>query len=107
MLNRMQIEGIVLKTWYYVGIPFAQLINRPDPGQGEKEMVFIARLPHVAPIEVKAGDLLRMYGRFFNRPKDGCDEFIGEIHAEQVVCVARNKLRHKRKRQREKQQAAA
>ncbi len=105
MLNRMQIEGIVLKTWCYVGIPFAQLINRPDPGQGEKEMIFIARLPHVAPVEVKPGDLLRMHGRFYNRPKEGSDEFIGEIHVEHVVCVARNKLRHQKRR--EKRQAAA
>jgi hypothetical protein len=29
MLNRMQIEGVVLKSWTYAGTPFARMVNRP------------------------------------------------------------------------------
>jgi hypothetical protein len=45
MLNRMQIEGVVLKTWTYAGTPFARMVNRPDPGIDGGDILFIARLP--------------------------------------------------------------
>ena len=37
-----------------------------------------------------------MHGRFYNRRKEESDDFIGEIHAEQVILVARNQLRKPR-----------
>ena len=97
MLNSMQIEGVVLKAWTYAGTPFARLVNRPDPGVDGGDMLFIARLPGNVPIGVKAGDQLRLHGRFFNRRKseDG-DDYIGEIHATTVVRIARNQLRRAR-----------
>ena len=96
MLNRMQIEGVVLKTWKYAGTPFARLVNRPDPGMEREDMLFIVRFPANVPVSIRAGDQLRMHGRFYNRRKDDSDDFIGEIHAEQVVLVARNQLRKPR-----------
>ena len=96
MLNRMQIEGVVLKTWTYAGTPFARMVNRPDPGIDGGDILFIARLPATVPMGLKPGDQLRMHGRFFNRRKEGSDDFIGEIHAEQVVLIARNQLRRPR-----------
>ncbi|MBN1936699.1 MAG: hypothetical protein JW934_18710 [Anaerolineae bacterium] len=97
MLNRMQIEGVVLKTWTYANTSFAQLVNRPDPGIEGGDMLFIARMPSLMPSGIRRGDQLRMHGRFFNRRKEeGGDDFIGEIHAEQVVLVARDQLREPR-----------
>jgi len=94
MLNSMQIEGVVLKTWNYAGTPFARLVNRPDPGVEGGDMLFIARLPGNVPVGIRAGDHLRLHGRFFNRRKaEESDDFIGEIHANQVVLIARNQLR--------------
>ena len=96
MLNRMQIEGVVLKTWKYASTPFARLVNRPDPGLNQEDMLFIARLPATVPMAVGPGDQLRMHGRFYNRRQDDSEGFIGEIHAEQVVLIARNQLRRPR-----------
>lgn len=94
MLNRMQIEGVVLKTWTYANTSFAQLVNRPDPGIEGGDLLFIARMPSLMPSGIRRGDQLRMHGRFFNRRKEeGSDDLIGEIHAEQVVLVARDQLR--------------
>lgn len=94
MLNSMQIEGIVLKTWTYAGTPFARLINRPDPGIESVDMLFIARLPGTVPMGLRAGDQVRLHGRFFNRRKEESgDDYVGEIHAERVVLIARNQLR--------------
>ncbi len=45
MLNRMQIEGVVLKSWTYAGTPFARMVNRTDPGVDGGDILFIARLP--------------------------------------------------------------
>ena len=102
MLNSIHIEGVVLKTWRYANTPFAQLINRPDPGVGSGDMLFIARLPATA-MGIEAGDQLRLQGKFFNRRKDeDGDEYVGEIHAEEVVRVARNQLREPRKPRRRK-----
>ena len=96
MLNRMQIEGVVLKTWKYASTPFARLVNRPDPGLNQEDILFIARLPATVPMALAPGDQLRMHGRFYNRREADSDGFIGEIHAEQVVLVARNQLRRAR-----------
>jgi len=96
MLNRMQIEGVVLKSWTYAGTPFARMVNRPDPGIDVGDMLFIARLPAAVPMALRPGDQLRMHGRFYNRRKQESDDFIGEIHAEQVILVARNQLRRPR-----------
>ena len=96
MLNRMQIEGVVLKSWTYAGTPFARMVNRPDPGIDSGDMLFIARLPATGPMALRPGDQLRMHGRFYNRRKEESDDFIGEIHAEQVILVARNQLRKPR-----------
>ena len=96
MLNRMQIEGVVLKSWTYAGTPFARMVNRPDPGIDVGDMLFIARLPATVPMALRPGDQLRMHGRFYNRRKEESDDFIGEIHAEQVILVARNQLRKPR-----------
>ncbi len=97
MLNSMLIEGVVLKTWTYAGTPFLRLVNRPDPGVEGGDMLFIARLPGTVPMGLRPGDQVRLHGRFFNRRKDeSADEFIGEIHAERVVLVARNQLRKPR-----------
>ena len=96
MLNAIHIEGVVLKTWRYANASFAQLINRPDPGVGGGDMLFIARLPAAVPMALRPGDQLRMHGRFYNRRKEESDDFIGEIHAEQVILVARNQLRKPR-----------
>ena len=106
MLNAINIEGVVLKTWRYANTPFAQMINRPDPGVGGGDMLFITRLPATA-MGIKAGDQLRLQGQFFNRRKteDG-DEYVGEIHADTVVLVARNQLREPRKRGRTKNHQA-
>ena len=102
MLNAIHIEGVVLKTWRYANTPFAQLINRPDPGVGGGDMLFIARLPATA-MGIKAGDQLRLQGQFFNRRKDEhSDDYIGEIHAGNVVLVARNQLREPRQRGRKR-----
>jgi hypothetical protein len=59
-------------------------------------MLFIARLPAAVPMALRPGDQLRMHGRFYNRRKEESDDFIGEIHAEQVILVARNQLRKPR-----------
>ena len=96
MLNSMQIEGVVLKTWTYAGTPFVRLVNRPDPGIEGGDMLFIARLPGTVPIGLRPGDQVRLHGRFFNRRKEESDDFIGEIHAERVVLNARNQLRKPR-----------
>ena len=96
MLNRMQIEGVVLKTWTYAGTPFARMVSRPDPGIDGGDILFIARLPATVPMGLRAGDQLRMHGRFFNRRKEESDDFIGEIHAEQVILIARSQLRKPR-----------
>jgi len=96
MLNRMQIEGVVLKSWTYAGTPFARMVNRPDPGIDVSDMLFVARLPAAVPMALRPGDQLRMHGRFYNRRKEESDDFIGEIHAEQVILVARNQLRKPR-----------
>lgn len=96
MLNRIQIEGVVLKTWTYGGTPFARMVSRPDPGIEGGDTLFIARLPATVPMSLKAGDQLRMHGRFYNRRKDESDDFVGEIHAEQVILIARNQLRRRR-----------
>ena len=45
---------------------------------------------------LRPGDQLRMHGRFYNRRKEESDDFIGEIHAEQVILVGRNQLRKPR-----------
>ena len=74
MLNRMQIEGVVLKTWTYAGNPFARMVNRPDPGIDQGDILFIAKLPATVPMGLRPGDLLRMHGRFFNRRKDDGDD---------------------------------
>jgi hypothetical protein len=96
MLNRMQIEGVVLKTWTYAGTPFARMVNRPDPGIDGGDILLIARLPATVPMGLKVGDQLRLHGRFFNRRKEEGDDFIGEIHAEKVILIARNQLRKPR-----------
>jgi hypothetical protein len=92
----MQIEGVVLKSWTYAGTPFARLVNRPDPGIDGGDIVLIARLPATVPMSLKAGDQVRLHGRFFNRRKEESDDFIGEIHAEKVILIARNQLRKPR-----------
>jgi hypothetical protein len=96
VLNRMQIEGVVLKTWTYAGTPFARLVNRPDPGIDGGDMVLIARLPATVPMSLKTGDQVRLHGRFYNRRKEEGDDFIGEIHAEKAILIARNQLRKPR-----------
>ncbi|MBN1936768.1 MAG: hypothetical protein JW934_19055 [Anaerolineae bacterium] len=97
MLNSMLIEGVVLKTWTYAGTPFLRLVNRPDPGIDGGDMLVIARLPGTVPIGLRPGDQVRLHGRFFNRRKEeGSDDYVGEIHAERVVLVARNQLRKPR-----------
>jgi hypothetical protein len=96
MLNRMQIEGVVLKTWTYAGTPFARMVSRPDPGIDGGDILLIARLPATVPMGLKQGDLLRMHGRFYNRRKEEGDDFIGEIHAEKVILIAHNQLRKPR-----------
>ena len=105
MLNTIHIEGVVLKTWRYSNIPFAQLVNRPDPGVGVGDMLFIARLPATA-MGIEAGDQLRLQGKFFNRRKkeDG-DEYVGEIHVDRVVRVARNQLHGPRKSRKPRRRA--
>ena len=105
MLNTIHIEGVVLKTWRYANTPFAQLVNRPDPGVGVGDMLFIARLPATA-MGIEAGDQLRLQGKFFNRRKDeDSDEYVGEIHADEVVRVARKQLRESRKPRRRSKKA--
>lgn len=100
MLNRIQIEGVVLKTWQYAGTPYARLVNRPDPGAGQSDMIFVAKLPANVPTSTRVGDLLRMHGRFFNRRRDEeADDYVGEVHAETVVLIARNQLRKSRREQ--------
>ncbi len=100
MLNRIQIEGVVLKTWQYAGTPYARLVNRPDPGVGQSDMIFVARLPANVPTSTKVGDLLRMHGRFYNRRRDeNADDYVGEVHAEAVILIARNQLRKSRREQ--------
>ena len=37
MLNRIQFEGIALKTWTYGQEQFIHLLHRPDPGQNDSD----------------------------------------------------------------------
>jgi hypothetical protein len=68
----------------------------PASTAATSDILLIARLPATVPMGLKAGDQLRLHGRFFNRRKEEGDDFIGEIHAEQVVLIARNQLRRPR-----------
>jgi hypothetical protein len=115
MLNRVQFEGIVLKTWRYGGVPFARLLHRPDPGQNEQDILMTARFNHHAPLDVRKGDLLRVWGFLDNRPmnsspssalrrgsgqgsgQSGGNSYVAEIVTEGIVRLGRNQLSKSRR----------
>ena len=95
MLNRIQFEGIALKTWTYGQDQFIRLLHRPDPGQNDSDILMTVKLPAAMPLDVKRGDLLRMHGYLDNRKvagDNGNENYIAEIIPDSFIRLGRGKL---------------
>ena len=95
MLNRIQFEGIALKTWAYGQDQFIRLLHRPDPGQNDSDILMTVKLPAAMPLDVKRGDLLRMHGYLDNRKVDGDngnENYIAEIIPDSFIRLGRGRL---------------
>lgn len=96
MLNRIQFEGIVMNLWRYGGTHFARLVHRPDPGQNERDILMTVRFNQHTPLDIRKGDLLRVWGFLDNRPMDdngsNGDSYVAEIVTDGIVTLARDQL---------------
>jgi hypothetical protein len=95
MLNRIQFEGIILNLWRYGGTRYARMLHRPDAGQNERDILMTARFQQHAPLDIRRGDLLRVWGFLDNRPMgndSGNDSYVAEIVTDGIIRLGRNQL---------------
>lgn len=121
MLNRIQFEGLVMNLWRYGGHQYARLLHRPDPGQNERDILMTVRFKQHTPLDVRRGDLLRVWGFLDNRPMDGNpsgrgngnpstlrqaqgsgrgsgESYVAEVVTDGIVLLGRDQLPHQKAR---------
>jgi len=107
MLNRIQFEGLVMNLWRYGGHQYARLLHRPDPGQNERDILMTVRFKQHTPLDIRRGDLLRVWGFLDNRPMDGNpsgrgngngESYVAEVVTDGIVLLGRDQLPHQKAR---------